>query len=386
MSDTKGYVNNFGHLSFEEKPFCDADAITLCEALYFPVEQVVSDSFDDEPRRFQDVGNELFALRGNKHKPMGLLISSTVSKRFMTMTETKRFSDLKFIGVKEVYCADPAIQFCGITLILPDGTLFINFRGTDDTIAGWKEDVDFFLNKTSPSNKLAVDYIETVSSKFEGNIIVAGHSKGGNLALRAAIECSSETRKKIVGVYNFDGPGYPNHRIFNTGAYDELLPVYRHYIPYSSLIGVLLAHDYDYKVVDNKMHTGPMQHNIGVWILDENGEMSILPDTDFKSKVCDILFSKICERASEEVCVNLEEILTKFCLGLGQKDLMSVSKHLISSVTGAIKANGTISSQAKKSVNAFIIGSKGIIKEAVNLVKKGNVPSVTENAFASIAE
>lgn len=385
MSDTKGYVNDYGHLSFNERPFCDADAITLCEALYFPVEQVVSDSFDDEPRCFKDVATELFAIRGNKHKPLGLMITSTVSKRFMSMAETKRYSELKFVGVKEVYSADPAIQFCGITLILPDGTLFINFRGTDDTIAGWKEDVDFFLNRGTPSNKLAIDYIESVSAKFDGNIIVAGHSKGGNLALRAAIECSDETRKKIIGVYNFDGPGYPNHRIFNTGAYDELLPVYKHYIPYSSLIGVMLAHDYDYKAVDNKMHTGPMQHNIGVWII-ENGELSILPDTDFKSKVCDILFSKICEMSDEKICIDLEEILTKVCLGLGQKDLTGVSKHLISSVLGAIKASGTISSQAKEDLSAFLKGSKGLIKDTVKLVKSGNISKITEIAYASVVD
>ena len=43
-------------------------------------------------------------------------------------------------------------QFSAITFILDDGTLFLAFRGTDETIVGWKEDFNMaFLNPVPDS-------------------------------------------------------------------------------------------------------------------------------------------------------------------------------------------------------------------------------------------
>ena len=52
MPGTNEYVKQFGNISFTERPFGDADNIALCEVFYMPLERVVSESFDDEPRAF----------------------------------------------------------------------------------------------------------------------------------------------------------------------------------------------------------------------------------------------------------------------------------------------------------------------------------------------
>lgn len=385
MAYSKEHVRDYGNKSFDEIPFCDADAICLCEALYMPLEQVVGESFDDEPKTFSQAANELFALRGYKHSSVGLLISSGISRKMMTMAATKRYADIKITGIKARYCANPSLQFCGITMILPDGTSLIIYRGTDDTIAGWKEDLDFFLNKGTPSNQLSVDYINDVAKKYNGNIMVAGHSKGGNLALRAALKCSSEIRKRITAVYNFDGPGFPDYSIFNTVAYDEILPVYKHFIPYSSLIGVLMAHDYDYKACDNRMHFGAFQHNLGVWSI-KDGELVVVDDTDFKSKLTDILVAEICSDVTDEVCEAVEDIMTTVTLGIEEEGLMGVAKHLFKSIGGAVKAAKAINPETNKIVLDYLKSSKGILKDTITLVREGNISKTTEMAYGILAD
>ena len=42
-------------------------------------------------------------------------------------------------------------QFAAITFRLPDGSIFISYRGTDDTILGWKEDFMMSYKTLIPS-------------------------------------------------------------------------------------------------------------------------------------------------------------------------------------------------------------------------------------------
>ena len=53
------------------------------------------------------------------------------SKRFGTMKATKFVNKIEVENEK---------QFSAITIIMPDNTLYVSFRGTDNTIVGWKED------------------------------------------------------------------------------------------------------------------------------------------------------------------------------------------------------------------------------------------------------
>lgn len=361
MPCSKQFVEVYGKYSFAERPFGDADALALCEVFYMPLEMVVSNSFDSKPVPFGETCHKLFALRGNKHKALGLMITATPSKRLMQMADEPRYSNMMVANVKSVLSTSPAVQFCAGCFILPDGTAVVVYRGTDDTIAGWKEDLDIYLHCGTPSYALAMEYLENVAKTFSGDIILCGHSKGGNVALKTACDCSDEIRERIKGVYNFDGPGYYDYSLFYTKAYDELLQYYRHYVPSSSFIGMLMKHDYDYKAVKSSKLLGPLQHDLHTWQI-KKGELVLVDDTDIMSKIVDEWLGNMLKRLTAPGSAALDNVLTAIAEGTGSVSLTDVSKNPHTAVEGAVKAYKELDDQTKTEFkNTYDGGSKVLL-------------------------
>ncbi len=382
MPSIREYISEFGNVSFCNRPFGDADALALCEVTYMPFESIVSERFSDEPVPFKEAAERLFTARSEKHQKLGLMITAVPSKDMTAMSRLTRFNEMKIVACKGVYSKRPALQFGAATIILPDGTLVVCFRGTNDDIAGWQEDVELFTNKGTASYTLCIDYIENAAKHLEGDIIVIGHSKGGNVGLYAALNCSEETRKRIKAVYNHDGPGFWNYDLFKTEAYSEILPCYRHYIPSSSFVGVMLAHDYDYKVVRSSKHLGPVQHDLGTWQI-ENGELVFVSDTDKLSKITDVFLAKLTSRAADENYKNaLNKTLAALAEGTGQKTLTDFAKHIPSSVCGMVKGWKSLDEKTKADFKDAFSGSVELLKETVTEIKNGmNPEEITKNLF-----
>ena len=337
MAGALEFVKKYGDKTFDELPFCEADNAALCGMFYMPLEKAAPHGIDDEPMLFRDVCEKMYELNGNKHVAVGLVLFKGISVEMMEMARSKRYGDIKMTYAKSVFSEEPAIQFGAATLILPDGTNVILFRGTDDTFAGWIEDLDIYTKKGIPSHQLAVDYINSAAEKFDGDIIVCGHSKGGNVALYGAMYCDEKAKSRIKAIYNNDGPGFHSFDYINSREYKELLPKYKHYIPNSSLVGVLLAHDDDYTVVKSSRLLGPMQHDIATWQIDgtdfvKKDELSIL------GKATDLSLMNIILRANDEQSAVIEKVLCSVVGGTGQTCLLDFAKNAPSSVKGAVKA------------------------------------------------
>jgi len=369
MPNSRNYIEEYSKISFEERPFSDADALALCEVFYMPFEQVVTSSFDDEEKNFADAANELFDLRDRKHKALGLMITNAASVNMMIMAETERFSCLKFAAVEEVFSRDPAIQYAAGTFVLPNGDIAVVFRGTDDTIAGWVEDLDLCVRQGTPAYDLAMSHLEKAAAKYSGKIYVCGHSKGGNIALRTAIKCSDEIRSRIVNVFNFDGPGYTNYHLFHTPAYAEILPGYKHYVPSSSLIGMMLCHDYDYKAVKSTRLTGAFQHDMGTWQIF-GGEFVFKDDVNFMAKITDEWLGKLVGRLSPETIKAVDAVATAVTQATGVITLTEMSKHLKSAVSGAVSAYKAIDPETKEYFKEAFSGAGKMLFDAAVSVRK----------------
>ncbi len=381
MAGSKEFIEEFGSLSFDQFPFCDGDAVSFCEAFYMPFEKVVTDSFDDDPTDFLSASNLLFAKKEFKHSGLGLMITSKPSQRMVAISGKERYRKLKIFAVRELYSKIPAIQFAAGTFILPDGTPVVVFRGTDDTISGWREDFDILVRKGTPAYNIALDYIEKVAEKFKGNIIICGHSKGGNIALYTALKCAPKIRKRISALYNFDGPGFHNYDIFKTGAYDEIKPVYKHYIPSDAFVGVIMAHDYDYKVVKSTMPLGPLQHDLGSWYI-EGGNLVTVKDTDALSKFYDVVFAKLagnCEkRGFSDVVAKVFESVS---VGTGQKDLTGLAKNLPSSIKGAKEAWKNLDPQTQEDFKIAFSGMGQYVKDGARAVRENQTEESARFSF-----
>ena len=114
-----------------------------------------------------------------------------------------------------------------------------------------------------PSQKDAVRYIDTTVQRSEGKLILGGHSKGGNLAVYASVFARPSVKKRIITVYNNDGPGFDSNFVKHPD-YLAILPRIKSIVPYCSVVGMLLNHDGDYEVVKSSQ-SGLMQHDSMSW-------------------------------------------------------------------------------------------------------------------------
>ena len=369
MANIHDYIKSYGSVSFNDMPFGEADNVALCEIFYLQLEKIVPASLDDEPRDFADVCKEFYELNGCKHHAVGLVLPKQISVLLQEMAKYKRFQEMKIVGCTETFSVEPAVQFAAATFILPDDTKVVMFRGTDDTLIGWKEDLDLYVKKGIPSHQLAVDYLETVAEKFGGNIIVCGHSKGGNVALYGALGCSEKVRSRITALYNNDGPGFDNYSIFRTKAYQELLPKYHHIVPNSSFIGMLLAHDDDYSVIRSTRLLGPMQHDLATWKFN-GSELQTADDLSVLGKLNDLCLNKIIFNVNEEQSKSFDVVAKKLIAGTGQICLLGFAKNAVSSVRGAVRSWKEIDKDTRDTFAGAFKKSPEYLKEAVATVIK----------------
>ena len=368
------YIRDFGHLTFAEKPFCDEDNIALCEAFYMDIERAAPNHFEDEPMPFDVMANKMFELNGNKHVPMGLILNKSISVAVMAMAKTKRFSEVKVTACRAVYSEDPPIQFDACTFILPDGTKVITYRGTDDTLVGWYEDTMIMTQKKMPSNDLAAQYLDEANEKFQdGGFIVTGHSKGGNLALYAALNCSQAARDRIVTLYNNDGPGFSDYEYLESKAYKELLPRYKHFMPSNGFFGLMLAYDNDFETIKSNRLLPPFAHDLTSWE-QKDGNLVLTDGLTPMGKINDRTFNPILMNINGEQGEVFGTVAYTVLRGTGQKGLLDVANNAPAALSGAAQAWESIDDETKESFKEIFKGSVDVVKLAVRTVQEETFP------------
>ena len=259
MANVCDYVRWRGDLTLEQSEFNEIDNLILARFSYFPFDKIIEENeivtIKELSKRFseQDVTKlpilwkddvELFPLMGD-------------SKRFGGMLATKYINKID---------AEQEKQFSAITVLMPNDTIYVSYRGTDNTIVGWKEDFNMSFKSHIASQISAKQYLEEIAKEYPSSkIIIGGHSKGGNIAVYAATFASKEVKDRIINVYNNDGPGFCED-VIETAEYQEILPRVHTYIPQSSIIGRLMNHKEKYTIVES-VQRGIMQHDLYSWQL-----------------------------------------------------------------------------------------------------------------------
>ena len=195
-----------------------------------------------------------------------------------------RFRGTKVVHFREVFDKEKVQQFAALVFLLPDGTKYVSFRGTDLSITGWKEDFLMSFTAETEGAKEAVSYLNEVAACVEGDLILGGHSKGGNFAMFAAAFCDDAVKERILKVYNNDGPGF-REEIVRSAAYRELLPKITNIVPQTSIIGRLLSNEAAHTVVKSTA-AGIFQHDVTTWEVTKDKFVRAEPDafSDFVEK------------------------------------------------------------------------------------------------------
>ena len=287
--DVFDYIRWRGDLSFCAAPFCEIDALILCQISYMRLEGLVpcKDERGSVPAR--ELPERFAALPDAAERGyLGALDSGEETMRlFEAAFATRRFGEAEAFALESVTEEESAKQFAAISFLLPDKTVFIAFRGTDDTIAGWKEDFAMAFLPVIPAQEAAAEYASAVYAKSAGRhrpLRLGGHSKGGNLAVYAAACCPPKARRQVLEVYNFDGPGFAKERL-ESPEFRAIESRTVSFTPELSIVGMLFEHSSKLNVVASS-GKGIAQHSLLTWKLD-GPRFALLADTSAFSKFFD---------------------------------------------------------------------------------------------------
>ena len=262
MASILDYLAWRGDLTIVERPFNEVDNLILAELSYLDFSGIVPAEFTGGGVPLADAV-AAFTKRP-PHADMGVLVPDTIPDLAQHMAQSARFRTLLLDGYVCTVDEGTQTQFSALTIRLPDGSVYIAYRGTDDTIVGWREDFNMAFLPTVPAQQHACRYLQATIAAYPAcPLRLGGHSKGGNLAVYAAVHCGERAQEQITAVYNNDGPGF-HSSLLGLPEHRRIADRIQTFLPESSVVGMLLEHEETYQVVKSNQ-IGLMQHDGFSW-------------------------------------------------------------------------------------------------------------------------
>lgn len=257
------YTETVGKMTVDEEEFNSVDSLILSQLSYLKFEGIVPEMDDDnfitinEISKWENVDN-LFRDERYRTINTGLFNAAANSNRF------KNVKLKKFIDIVD---SDFQIQFSAVVFEFENGLTYVAFRGTDDNLVGWQEDLNMIYQTPVPAQEKALWYLNTVSKEITGDFYVGGHSKGGNLAVYSSMMAEPCIQDRIINIFSHDGPGFKKETL-NKSNFDRVKSKIIKQVPKSSVFGLMLTTGEKIDVVLCHKISGISQHNPFNWIVE----------------------------------------------------------------------------------------------------------------------
>ena len=272
MDNITDYVRWVGGTDFKGRPFSRVDNLVFCQLSYLDLRNIPGINDKEAPMTLREAVTDLTNL-GLSIRKMAPDDSERFTALVRAAANSKRFGDLYITSFTDILNEEDSIQFSAMTFS-PEpagGWAFIAFRGTDSTIAGWKEDFMTSFQLTS-SQTMAEDYLRSGLEVF-GTVTVGGHSKGGNLAVYSAAVLPDDLFARVDHIYTNDGPGFCPE-VLRVDLIKRVNHKTTRIVPQFSVVGSLFAPAIDdsYIVISDKQMAD--QHELCSWGID-HGDLLI---------------------------------------------------------------------------------------------------------------
>lgn len=247
------YIKYYKNVRLEEVKWNYADNLICAMLSYLAINNF------NESKSLKELYKEVIYPKRHYHKGSFAAIAENLLREIY---DSKRYKNMLAFNFTNILNND--IQFGAVTFRLNNVTI-VAYKGTDNSLIGWIENIRLGYVYPTNTQMQAIKYLnETIKIENDNKIYVVGHSKGGNLAMAATMECSKKIFDNIVNVVNFDGPGF-RHEQFSSKKYKRMKDKLINFIPNYSIVGVLLENA-NYKVVKSKASI-KNQHYPTYWLM-----------------------------------------------------------------------------------------------------------------------
>lgn len=257
------YIDKYGCYNFDEVAFNEVDNLVFSSLSYVSLDKYVSNNRFNK-KTIKIVGDEFLKDYDKKNKCITAIKVGIKVLRYIK--DTRRYANLLLYNYS--YIGDDKQQFSAITIEINKRLVYVSYEGTDQLISGWKEDFMMAYKFPILSQRRAIDYLNRHFLFNNKNIILGGHSKGGNLAMVAAMYANFWVKDRIVSIYNNDGPGLRKKEI-ESKYYKSIESKLIHIIPNYSIVGLLLRHTDNYIVVRSAKKS-IYSHDLSTWVVRDD--------------------------------------------------------------------------------------------------------------------
>ena len=381
MADIIDYALLNAHKDFDTLPYSKIDSLVFSELAYLSFDSIVPNSKSrSKGLLLSDIAESesyeaLFPLERTEERNKKLLNAVAYSKRY---------GKVRVNYYEDIFDIEKDTQFCAITFILPNGDACIAFRGTDSTITGWKENFNMLFTSPVAAQSHSVIYVNKVAKKIKGNIILTGHSKGGNLAIYSGSMCSPIVKNKIVEIQAFDSPGFTKEFI-ESKEHTETEKIIRKFMPEESLVGVLLNNREQYRIIKSE-GSGIMQHDPFLWQIDiENNDFIDGEKLYMSSKFFDATFNDWVNSSTPEQREQFVEALFQIINAFNSENALSFVD-----LTDNIKSNSSVAYETLKGLDpemrSLVMQGIGDLFSSINKNVKSTPKKLWNDTLKKIKE
>ena len=266
MPNMLEYLSEYGDVNLDAMPLNDVDKLILAQMIYSDFGPAFA--WPEQPVSLKEALPTLGMVVGEADPLERRFVfkHEDDEKLIRLLIDSSRISNMRLIGYENKLEEAREVQFAAVALLVGDGTVLIAYRGTDDTLIGFKEDCNMAFVAPVPSQTEALTFLTRVAGQTPLPIRLCGHSKGGNLSVYAAAFCDDIVRARILEVVSFDGPGLREIDA-DTAGYGQIHDRVRVLMPRGSIVGLLFSQRAQIAYIRSEKQ-GLMQHYPYNWQVD----------------------------------------------------------------------------------------------------------------------